>query len=105
MSEKKIQSDGKKTVNASVTVEAALVMPLILACITLLIVVNFYLHDLVILNGMVTEAIYGDSENMEQVVKEDMQKRLFCLQSVEISSSENPLTKSMSWEKEYFFSG
>lgn len=87
----------------SVTVEAALIMPLILACVVLLIVVNGYLHDLVILNGTAVEVLYSESEDKEKLFQEEVQNQLFWMSNMNISENENPISKSMIWKYNFSF--
>lgn len=98
----------KKTENrtcylkASVTVETTLIMPLILSCIMLLIIMNGYLHDTVILNGIAAEVLYADEESeAEKLFYEEMEKRVLWLKQVEVSENEDPLSTTISWETVY----
>ena len=98
----------KKTENrtcylkASVTVETTLIMPLILSCIMLLIIMNGYLHDTVILNGIAAEVLYADEESdAEKLFYEEMEKRALWIKQVEVSENEDPLSTTISWETVY----
>ena len=88
--------------NASVTVETTLIMPLILSCIVLLIIMNGYLHDTVILNGIAAEVLYADEESdAEKLFYEETEKRVLWLKQVEVSKNEDPLSTTISWETVY----
>ena len=78
-------------------------MPLILACIALLIIMNGYLHDLVVLNGISVEILYSESENHEKLLQEETQGQLFWMCNTSFSEEENPLNKTITWKNEYFF--
>lgn len=97
------QVKGKMSMRASVTVETTFLMPLILACIVLLIIMNGYLHDLVILNGMSVEVLYAESGNREVLLEEETQNRLFWLSNTAFSEAEDPLKRTISWKYKYPF--
>lgn len=84
----------------SITVEASFVMPIILACIFLLIIMNYYLHDMVVLNSFATEAAYsGETEIDELQAKAD--RSAFVLHGVQLSSEKGLINKKVSWRKSY----
>lgn len=92
-----------RSMRASVTVESALIIPLIMACIVLLIVVNGYLHDLVIINGKAVEILYSECEDQEVLLRDEIQAQLFWENSVDISESENHISRSITWKNRFSF--
>ena len=95
------QKNNMNWMKASVTVENALVMPLTLACIALLIIMNGYLHDLVILDGISVEVLYGESDDKEKLFQEVTRGQLLWLHNAVYSEEEDSLKKILSWEKAY----
>lgn len=91
----------KQSIKASITVETTLIMPLVLACIMLLIVMNGYLRDTVVLNGISVEVLYSDREDREKIFYEETQQRCLWLQSVEFSEKEDLFNRSVTWQKTY----
>lgn len=91
--------------SASVTVETTLVMPVVLACLVLLIVINGYLHDMVVMNGISTEILYADaeSENAEKLFRETTQGQLFWKSNIDYSENEDPMKKTIIWKNKSFF--
>ena len=91
--------------SASVTVETTLVMPVVLACLVLLIVINGYLHDMVVMNGISTEILYADaeSEDAEKLFRETTQGQLFWKSNVDYSENEDPMKKTIIWKNKSFF--
>lgn len=92
-----------RVVRASVTVETTLIMPVILACLVFLIVMNGYLHDLVVMNGITVEVLYSETEDMEKLIQENLQGQLFWQSNVECSKDENPLKTTIIWKNKYSF--
>lgn len=101
--ENKEQVKCKMSMCASITVENTFLMPLILACIVLLIIMNGYLHDLVILNGMSVEVLYAESGNREMLLQEETQGRLFWLSNTVFSETEDPFKRKITWKNNYSF--
>ena len=95
------QKNNMNWMKASVTVENALVMPLTLACIALLIIMNGYLHDLVILDGISVEVLYGESDDKEKLFQEVTRGQLLWLHNAVYSEEEDFLKKILIWEKAY----
>lgn len=87
----------------SFTVESTLIMPLILACIVLLIVVNGYLHDYTILNGLAVEVLYSENEDKELLLRNEMQSQFFWMSNLDISESENHIDKAIAWKNKVSF--
>ena len=90
----------KVGLKASLTVEASLVMPLVLGCIFLLIAADFYLHDMIILNAWGEELIYAEEENTGEIQKE-AEKHVIVLKHAVLKKTENLLTKQVVWNKRY----
>ena len=90
----------KVGLKASLTVEASLVMPLILGCIFLLIAADFYLHDMIILNAWGEELLYAEEENNGEIQKE-AEKHVIVLKYVTLEKTENLLTKQVVWNQRY----
>lgn len=88
---------------ASVTVEMTLIMPLVLTCLIFLIVINGYLHDLVVMTGSSLEVLYAETENTEKLFQENVQRQLFWKSNVEYSEDENSMRKSITWKNKSFF--
>lgn len=88
---------------ASVTVETTLIMPLILACLVFLIIINGYLHDLVVVTGSSVEVLYSETEDMEKLFQENVQGQLFWQSNVVYSENEDPMRKSITWKNKYSF--
>lgn len=85
---------------ASLTVEASMIMPMILASILLLIVMNFYLHDMVVMNASGIELLYA-GEEAEALIQQDAKKDMIVLQNVKLEKTENLVTKQVTWSKRY----
>ncbi|MDD7388465.1 MAG: hypothetical protein PUG60_02190 [Lachnospiraceae bacterium] len=92
-----------RMVRASVTVETTLIMPMILACFIFLIVINGYLHDMVVMNGRTVEVLYSETEDTEKLIQENLQGQLFWQSNVEYSKDENPLKTTIIWKNKYSF--
>lgn len=90
----------KVELKASLTVEASLVMPLILGCIFLLIAADFYLHDMIILNAWGEELLYAEEENNGEIQKE-AEKHVIVLKHAALEKTENLLTKQVVWNQRY----
>lgn len=88
-------------VKASITVETTLVMPLILACIMLLIIMNGYLHDMVVLDAISVEVLYSEGEEKEKIFYEESQHRVLWLQNVDFSETEDVFKQHVIWKKTY----
>lgn len=98
----KIKSKNKiDGLKASITVETTLIMPIVLACIILLIVMNGYLHDMVILNGISAEVLYADMEDREKIFYEETQKRSLWLQNVEFAETEDLFNRTVTWKQTF----
>ena len=91
----------RRGIKASITVETTLVMPIILACIMLLIIMNGYLHDTVVLNGISVEVLYSDEEDKENIFCEEVQKRSLWLKNAEVSEQEDVFNTAVAWNKTY----
>lgn len=91
--------------HASVTVEITLIMPVVLACLVLLIVINGYLHDMVVMNGISTEVLYADTESgdAEKMFQQIIQGQLFWRSNVECSENEDPMKRTITWKNKYSF--
>lgn len=99
---KKLQSIfGICYVKASITVETTLVMPLILACIMLLLIMNGYLHDMVVINGISVEVLYSEADDKEEIFYESIQQRTLWMQDVDFSESEDLFKTTVTWQKTY----
>ena len=90
----------KVGLKASLTVEASLVMPLILGCIFLLIAADFYLHDMIILNAWGEELLYAEEENTGEIQKE-AENHVIVLKHAVLKKTEKLLTKQVVWNKRY----
>ena len=90
----------KVELKASLTVEASLIMPLILGCILLLIAADFYLHDMIILNAWSEELLYAEEENNGEIQKE-AEKHVIVLKHAALEKTENLLTKQVVWNRKY----
>lgn len=84
----------------SITVEASLVMPIVLACIFLLIIMNYYLHDVVVLNSFTTEAVYGDEKRIDEV-QARVNTTTLVLHNTQLSTENGLINKKASWHKKY----
>ncbi|MGN0357382.1 MAG: hypothetical protein ACI4E0_06140 [Blautia sp.] len=91
--------------HASVTVETTFIMPLVLACLVFLIVINGYLHDMVVMNGISTEVLYADAESgdAEKLIQETIEGQLFWKSNVECSENEDSMKKIITWKNKYSF--
>lgn len=85
---------------ASFTVEASMVMPLILACIILLIFMNFYLHDMIVLNAFGEELLYAEGES-DMLIQQEAERNMIVLRNVKLEKTENLVTKQVVWNKTY----
>lgn len=90
----------RRTWKGSITVEASLVVPVVLACIFLLIIMNYYLHDVVVLNSFAAEAVYADQEQMGELQSE-MNAKTFVLHNTQLSEEKGLIYKKISWENSY----
>lgn len=86
---------------ASITVESTLITLCVLACVVLLIIMNGYLHDQVVLNGICVEILYSDQKNIEKVCQEEIQDRILWLTDVKFAKNENSFRKTISWNSKY----
>ncbi len=92
----------QKKWKASITVEASFVVPLVLFCIFLFLIINGYLHDTVILNGMAAEVLYADEEkDAETLFHEETEKRILWLRQIEFSETEDPFHTVITWKTVY----
>lgn len=85
---------------ASFTVEASMVMPLLLGCIILLIFMNFYLHDLIVLNASGEELLYASGES-DRLIQQEAETNTIVLRNVKLEKTENLVTKQVVWDKRY----
>ena len=90
----------KVGLKASLTIEASLVMPLILGCIFLLIAADFYLHDMIIRNAWGEELLYAEEENTGEIQKE-AENHVIVLKHAVLKKTEKLLTKQVVWNKRY----
>lgn len=89
------------SLKASVTVETTFLMPLILACVMLLLIMNGYLHDMVVLNGISVEVLHSEIEDKEEIFYESVQQKTLWLQDVDFSENEDLFKSTVTWQKTY----
>lgn len=59
----------EKRQNGSLIVENSFVIPMVLFCLLLLVLVNFYLHDLIVLQSLTMEGTCADQEDEEKLME------------------------------------
>lgn len=89
--------------DGSITVEAAWIMPVILATIMLLLIMNIYFHDTVIMNGALIEVLYADTEEREQLFQEQFEKRTIAVKRADFQEEEDIFKTKVRWEADYSF--
>lgn len=89
--------------DGSITVEAALIMPVILAAIMLLLVMNIYFHDTVIMNGALIEVLYADTEERGQLFQEQFEKRTIAVKRADFQEDADIFKTRVRWKADYSF--
>lgn len=93
---------GRKKQDASYTVEGALVYPLVILCIFLLLGLNFYFHDLVLMQSIAQEIVASDMETAADYKKsaEEMAKEWSYLPGKTVFSyNQTLLSRTVSYKK------
>lgn len=89
--------------DGSITVEAAWIMPVILASIMLLLIMNIYFHDTVIMDGVLIEVLYADTEERGQLFQEQFKKRTITVKRAEFQEDADIFKTRVRWEADYSF--
>lgn len=99
MGVKKLKWYEKKSA-ASYTVEYAMVMPLVILCICLLVLINLYLHDEVVMNGAAAEAVYSSltEDEMNGYLKAVSGSRCLLISQPSYSCNRSMVEERVSWK-------
>lgn len=91
------------TCEGSYTVEYSMVMPAVIMCILLIVFLNLYLHDEVVMNSIATEAVYSAlaEGEMEDYVQNCSGSRALFLPSIAWSCNKSLVERSVLWNSSF----
>lgn len=88
----------KRKWNGSLTVEASMVVPVILTGIFLILFVNLVLHDVIVTNSTAIELLYAE-DDVKTILEEELSRRTMILSNTKMKVQKTPLNKTVSWSQ------